>query len=167
MKTKQTVSLLGLTLFVAGVLATGPFRAEAESYTIHEQTLVCGVQTPRGVRIINHGVGTSSIFDRPISEVWSYILEQPRAEGPQRVIVTGSIEETYADGQIVYSFRGTMVVRRFGAGNIQVITGTVTAIGGTGIFGAVRGGGQIRCVLNCDGHFSSSIDATLNLPGEK
>ncbi len=171
MKTKQTVSLLGLgrglALAVAGIVAVGPFQTEAESYTIHEQTLVCGVQALRGARILNHGVGTSSIFDRPISELWSYTSIRPLDVGTQPAIVTAQIEVTYADGQIVYSFRGTIVAQRFGLGTIQVITGAVTITGGTGVFRGVNGSGQARCLVSWDGHFSSSIDAALNIPGQK
>ena len=171
MKAKQITSLAStgrsLAFALVGILAIGPLRAKAEGYTVHEQTLVCGVQTARGVMDLNHGVGTTSLAMDPISEFWSYSPVRPLVDEPEGIIVNGTIEDTYADGQIIYSLHGTMVVQRVGRVNVRLITGTVTVIGGTGMFHGISGSGQAKCVVSWDGHFSSSIEATLRILGQK
>jgi hypothetical protein len=171
MKAKRITSLAStgcsLALVVVGIVAIGPLQAKAEGYTIHEQTLVCGAQTSRGAMELNHGVGTTSLALDPISEFWSYSSVRPLVDEPQGILVRGTIEDTYADGQIVYSLDGIMVVQRVGRVNVRFITGTVTVIGGTGMFHGVSGTGQTKCVVSWDGHFSSSIEATLRILGQK
>ena len=166
MRAKQITALLtpgrSLALLIVGILVIGPLRAMAGS-VIQEQTLTCGVQTMHGERGVNHGVGTTTATSAPILELWSYTVERPQV-GQQAIIVTGTIEDTYADGQIFYWLQGTMVVHRIGQMNMQVITGTVRVFGGTGIFTGASGSGHAKSVVNWDGHFSSSIDATLRVP---
>lgn len=159
-------TVICFSLLLAGILAMGPSPAQAEHYTVHEQTLVSGAQITHGMNILHIGVGTSSAFSLPIAESWSFTFDRPPT-GSQVASVTCIIEEMYADGQVTYALHGTMVVQKSALGNIQIISGMVNVIGGTGMFFGAGGTGRAKYIALSDGHFTASVDAILNIRGQK
>lgn len=178
---RQSSCLRRLAFLTGCVLAVGALNVQAEYYTIKEQVLVSGRQRldpkhPDGehfVRDRSAGVSTINGLVHVSSVCSASSIAGPN--GTTTIRITGQIVQTTANGdQLFYSASGTVVASGHTERGLhnQVIKSKVTVTGGTGAFKGARGGGEMTCLVNSDEltsevHFSSQMNVTLCIPGEK
>lgn len=179
---RRSSSRLGCWAVLTGcLLALGALNVRAEYYTLKEQVLVSGRQRldpkhPDGqhfVRDRSAGVSTVNGLVHVSSICSASSVVGPN--GTTTIRITGQIVQTTANGdQLFYSASGTVVVsgRTERALYNQVIKSKITVTGGTGAFEGAWGSGEMTCLVNSDElnsevHFSSQMNVTLRIPGEK
>jgi hypothetical protein len=162
---------------LSGVFGLGALQAKAEHYYIQDQILVCGTQRldpnfSDGQHFCrDRCVGTSTVlglFNESSTCVLGVVTAEKRF---QTLGLTGQAVINCANGdKICYRYQGRITMSgSAGIRNLaaQVTKCTVTVTGGTGVFRNASGGGEMTCVTTTEGQFSTRLDLTICLPGEK